>query len=46
VSYVRGYTRAELQAMLSAMSLQFVAFDEVEHAPGQVRLLVVARKPA
>lgn len=46
VSYVRGYTREELQAMLSAMSLQFVAFDEVEHAPGQVRLLVVARKPA
>ena len=44
VSYVRGYTREELTKLLPRIPLELVTFDEVEHAPGQVRLLVVARK--
>lgn len=46
VTYVRCYSRAELEGILSGIPLDLVAFDEVEHAPGQVRLLVVARKGA
>ena len=44
VTYVRGYSRAELEGMLPGIPLELVAFDEVVHAPGQERLLVVARK--
>ena len=47
VSYVRRYTRTELEEeVLPGIPLELVAFDEVVHAPGQERLLVVARKPA
>ena len=44
VTYMRGYSRADLEALLQGIPLDLVTFDEVEHAPGQVRLLVVARK--
>jgi SAM-dependent methyltransferase len=45
VSYVRGYTREEVAQLLPEIGLELNAFDQVEHSPGQVRLLVVARKP-
>jgi SAM-dependent methyltransferase len=46
ITYIRPYSRAEVEGILSGISLEFLAFDEVEHDPGYVRLLVVARKPA
>jgi CBS domain-containing protein/SAM-dependent methyltransferase len=46
VTYLRGYSRSEVEAILAGIPLELVAFDYVEHAPGQVRLLVVARKAA
>ncbi len=45
VTWVRGYSRAEMEAILPGIPLELVAFDEVVHAPGYGRLLVVARKP-
>ena len=45
VTYVCGYSRAEMEALLPGIPLELVAFDEVVHAPGYERLLVVARKP-
>jgi SAM-dependent methyltransferase len=45
-TYIHEYSRAEVEGILSAVSLELVAFDEVEHDPEQVRLLVVARKPS
>lgn len=46
VDYVRVYSRGEVEEILSAVRLESVEFDQVEHAPGWERLLVVARKPA
>ena len=45
VTYIRWYTRAEVEAILARVSLELVAFDEVRHLPEQPRLLVVARAP-
>ena len=42
--YVRWYSREEVEEILSSVALELVAFDEVEHDPDYVRLLVVARK--
>ena len=44
-TYCRSYSRAEVEGILSGISLELMAFDEVEHDPEYVRLLVVARKP-
>jgi SAM-dependent methyltransferase/CBS domain-containing protein len=46
VTYLRCYSRADVEALLSQVGLALLAFDHVEHSPGQVRLLVVARKGA
>jgi SAM-dependent methyltransferase len=43
-TYVRRYTRADVQDILSRMPLRLVAFDHVEHHPKFTRLLVVAEK--
>jgi SAM-dependent methyltransferase len=45
VTYVRWYTREQVEEILTRSSLELVAFDEVEHAPEYQRLLVAARKP-
>jgi phospholipid N-methyltransferase len=45
VTFIREYTRDEVEAILRRTSLERIAFDRLEHAPGHVRLLVVARKP-
>jgi SAM-dependent methyltransferase len=44
VTYVREYRRQEVTDILARVSLVPVAFDEVVHAPGRARLLVVARR--
>jgi SAM-dependent methyltransferase len=45
-TYIREYSRAEVEGILASVPLELVAFDEVEHDQEQVRLLVVARKPS
>jgi SAM-dependent methyltransferase len=45
VTYVRWYTRLEILELLRDVSLEHVAFDQVEHDLEHSRLLVVARKP-
>lgn len=45
VTYVRWYTKDEILSMLDRIGLVHVAFDQVDHAPGYSRLLVVAAKP-
>jgi hypothetical protein len=45
VTYIRAYSRPEVEEILKAAGLELVAFDEVCHLPEYVRLLVVARKP-
>jgi SAM-dependent methyltransferase len=45
ITYIRSYSRAGVEGILSGIPLELVAFDEVEHLPEWVRLLVVARKP-
>lgn len=44
VTYVRHYSRDEVKEILVRNSLRLVAFDEIVHAPGRARLLVVARR--
>ena len=44
-TFMRYYTRGEVDEILSGAGLELVAFDRVEHAPGRSRMLVVARKP-
>jgi SAM-dependent methyltransferase len=46
VTYVHEYTRREAEEIVNRSSLDLIAFDEVEHAPGRTRMVVVARKPA
>ena len=43
-SSLKCYTRSEILEILSRLSLEHVAFDEVKHTPDTSRLLVVARK--
>jgi SAM-dependent methyltransferase len=45
VTFIREYSRPEVREILQRTSLELVAFDRVEHAPGRVRLLVLARNP-
>jgi SAM-dependent methyltransferase len=44
-TYIRWYTREEVREILGRIGLTDVSFDEVEHAPGRSRLLVVAIRP-
>jgi hypothetical protein len=44
-TFMREYTRDEVAAIVSAAGLELVTFDEVVHAPGRTRLLVVVTKP-
>jgi SAM-dependent methyltransferase len=46
VTYIRWYTKPEIEEILGAAGLDLVVFDEVRHLPELVRLLVVARNPA
>jgi SAM-dependent methyltransferase len=46
VTYIRRYSRAEVEEILGRVGLEPVGFDEVRHLPELTRLLVVARKPA
>lgn len=45
VTYIRWYSREEVDEILGEAGLERVAFDEVRHHPDVARLLVVARKP-
>ncbi len=44
VTYIRHYTREELQEMMEAAGFKMINFDEVLHTKGYPRLLVVAEK--
>ena len=44
VTYIRWYERGEIEEILSRVGLELTAFDQVQHHPNIVRLLVVARK--
>jgi SAM-dependent methyltransferase len=47
-TYIREYTREEVEAIVASAGLELTAFDEVQHVPGDpryTRLLVVARRP-
>lgn len=44
-TFLREYARPEVAEIVSAAGLAVEAFDEIEHAPGRGRLLVVARNP-
>lgn len=46
IAFIRWYTRSETLEILESVSLELVAFDQVQHDPDHSRLLVVARKPA
>jgi SAM-dependent methyltransferase len=45
VTYIRWYSRPEIEEIAGRAGLEVESFDEVEHAPGWTRLLVVARTP-
>jgi SAM-dependent methyltransferase len=45
VTYIRWYTRPEIQRILGNTGLELIAFDEVRHLPEMSRLLVAARRP-
>lgn len=45
LTFMRQYTRAEVAEIVRGASLELVAVDQVEHAPGRGRMLVVADKP-
>jgi hypothetical protein len=42
---VRKYARDEVEALVARSCLELIGFDEVEHEPGNARLLVVCKKP-
>jgi hypothetical protein len=46
VTFIREYAPDEVRGILERTSLELVAFDSIEHAPGRRRLLVVARSSA
>ena len=41
-TFTRSYARPEVQALLAKTGFTIAAFDDIEHAPGKRRLLVVA----
>jgi SAM-dependent methyltransferase len=45
VTYLRFYLKVEIQKILNDVSLELVAFDQVQHDLDYSRLFVVARKP-
>jgi SAM-dependent methyltransferase len=45
VTYIRWYTRPEIERVLRTTGLELIAFDEVRHLPEMPRLLVAARRP-
>jgi hypothetical protein len=45
VTYIRCYTRPEVQEILERVGLELVAFTNVKHDETHQRLLTVARKP-
>jgi SAM-dependent methyltransferase len=45
VTFMREYTGAEVTEIVGGVSLELVAIDRVEHAPGRSRMLVVVAKP-
>jgi SAM-dependent methyltransferase len=44
-TYIRRYTKPEIQEIVERVGLEHVAFDEVQHDPEWARLLLVARAP-
>ena len=44
-TYIRWYTRKEVREILSRLSLQLVAFDQVQHVRNYLRLFVIAKRP-
>jgi SAM-dependent methyltransferase len=44
VTYIRWYSRDEIDEILGRAGLERIAFDEVQHHPDITRLLVVARR--
>ena len=45
VTFMREYTRPEAAGIVARADLRLVAIDEVVHAPGRARMLIVAEKP-
>jgi SAM-dependent methyltransferase len=45
-TYLRAYSRDEIAGILGRVRLDLLGFEEVKHAPGYSRLLVIARKPS
>lgn len=45
VTFIRGYTKNEVLAILERVGLRLRSFDMVEHAKGLARLLVIATAP-
>ena len=45
VTYIRWYTRPEIEEILGRAGLEPAGFDEVQHHPNVSRLLVIARRP-
>jgi SAM-dependent methyltransferase len=43
-TFIRLYMKEEVNEILKATNFSLIAFDYVEHAPGFVRLLVIAKK--
>jgi SAM-dependent methyltransferase len=43
LTYIRWYTRGEVEKILAATGFEVAAFDEVRHVPEMSRLLVVGR---
>lgn len=43
-SYVRSYNRPNVREILKSTGFELVVFDTVRHAPGCIRLLIVARR--
>ncbi len=46
VTFMREYTRPAAAGIVARAGLRLVAVDEVVHAPGRVRMLIVAERPA
>jgi SAM-dependent methyltransferase len=44
VTYLRSYSKEKVIEILENVHLELIAFDQVEHTPGYIRLLVVAKK--
>ena len=45
VTFMREYTRPEAAGIVARAGLRLVAVDEVVHAPGRARMLIVAERP-